>query len=76
VERVNPDRWIDYHTENIFTTDQIIELYGDQLPQKLFDTHKLPEWLQAAIASVDTHLVETQRLRNIGKSPGSQAVAR
>ncbi len=59
VEQIGPDLWHDFHQGRTFATDQIIELYADRLPQKLLDSLKLPEWLQDAIASVDTHLIET-----------------
>lgn len=62
IDQIATDRWHDYSLERSFTTYEIIERYADQLPQSVLKTVKLPEWLQNALDSVDTHLVETQRL--------------
>lgn len=62
VDQLGPDKWIDYRSEQVFTTDEIIQNYEDQLPEKLFDSLKIPEWLRDAIGCVNAHLVETQRL--------------
>ena len=62
VDQVGPDNWFDYRSEQVFTTDEIIQIYADQLPEKIFDSLKIPEWLQDVIGCVNAHLVETQRL--------------
>ena len=62
VNRVGPDRWFDIRLERELTTDEVIELYANHLPQNFIDSLEIPEWLRNAIGSIDAHLVETQRL--------------
>lgn len=62
VDRVAHNLWFDYRSESNYTTDEIIERYGDQLPEKLLKSLKLPDWLEIAVTSVRVNLVETQRL--------------
>lgn len=62
VEQIGPDRWLDYRSDKTLSTDEVLETYSDQLPDRLADSSRIPTWLQAAIDSVDVHLVETQRL--------------
>ena len=62
-DRIAPDNWHDLRTDRIFSTDEIIDLYADQLPKSL-DTNllKSPEWLKDISSCVNAHLVEAQRL--------------
>lgn len=62
VERLNRDTWLDFSSERILSTDEILKNYSGQLPPRLRNPLKIPEWLQVAIRSVNAHLVETQRL--------------
>ena len=62
VERMGPDVWFDHIRERTFSTDQLVDLYADALPNRLIGSVSIPEWLQNAIGCVDAHLVETQRL--------------
>ncbi|MCP4410221.1 MAG: AAA family ATPase [Gammaproteobacteria bacterium] len=62
VDRIGPNLWIDFNSQGRYTTDRIIEMYRDELPPSFDSSKKLPDWLLSATNSVDTHLVETQRL--------------
>lgn len=65
VERVGAGRWLDHPTGEIYSSGDLVLLYSDRLPLKMAAESKVPEWLQNAIDSVQTHLVETQRLLSI-----------
>lgn len=65
VDKIGPDKWIDFPTEEILSTDEIVERYANQLPDRLLSAFSLPAWLQEAVSSVDVHLVETQRLLSL-----------
>ena len=62
VERLDRDTWLDFPSERMLSTDEILKIYSGQLPSRLRNPLKIPEWLQLAIGSVKAHLVETQRL--------------
>ena len=62
IDQMGPDRWFDFRLERSLTTDEIIELYADHLPERFIRPLEIPDWLQSAIGSIDAHLVETQRL--------------
>ena len=62
VERIGPDRWLDYRNEKTLSTDEVLDTYSDQLPDRLMDSSRIPSWLQVVTDSVNVHLVETQRL--------------
>ena len=72
VERIGEHRWIDHSRGRIATTAQIASHYSNRLPEHLLDSVWFPDWLKKAVASVDTHLVETQRLLYFEKPNRSQ----
>lgn len=62
VDKVGPNRWLDFETRKYITTSEILDKFGYMLPEQ-FGTHPTtPPWLQEAIGAADTHLIETQRL--------------
>lgn len=65
LDRVGPDQWFDYQSETTLSLEQVLNLYGEQLPANLRTSLATPKWLQEIINSVKAHLVETQRLLNI-----------
>ncbi|MGY6697595.1 MAG: AAA family ATPase [Roseinatronobacter sp.] len=65
VDQIGPDKWLDFPTDEVLTTNEIIERYADQLPDRLRVNFKLPSWLQEAVSSIEVHLVETQRLLSL-----------
>ena len=62
VERLDRDRWFEFATEKVISTDEMLRAYSNRLPDDIRDPLIIPEWLQIAIGSVTVHLVETQRL--------------
>ena len=76
IEQVAPNQWFDFVKERTFTTDEIFDIYAEQLPQRLLTDFKLPEWLQNAIEAIDVHLVETQRLLYLEEPDGRRASER
>ena len=75
VDQIGPDRWVDFPTEEVLSTEQIIGRYADQLPDRLLSAFKLPPWLQEAVSSVDVHLVETQRLLSLEEQQDARLTA-
>lgn len=65
VERLGPNRWLDHPTGEVVESSDLVVLYSDRLPPKMAAESSIPEWLQDAFNSVQTHLVETQRLLSI-----------
>ena len=68
VESIGPDSWMDYNTERVLSTEQLVEVYSDHLPSKLRESLRIPDWLQNVIESIPVHLVETQRLLHLDAS--------
>ncbi len=66
VSRVVPDNWLDIGTNQIYSTDEIIDRYADQLPKNFDRSIKPPEWFNDISSRVNAHLIETQRLLSIG----------
>lgn len=62
VERIGPNIWLDYANDRHLSTDELLEVFGDRLPTSVARSLKSPDWLNAALDAVKTHLVETQRL--------------
>lgn len=65
------DKWHDLNSDFYYTTEEIIELYANQIPEKFIKSVRPPEWLQSVVSSVDVHLVETQRLLLVDKDDRS-----
>ncbi len=76
VDRVGPNDWFDYSKERMLTTDAVVELYADRLPEEIVDSFKIPDWLQGILSGVSTHLVETQRLLSINEDLESRQASR
>lgn len=62
IEQLGPNKWIDFPSDELLSTDEVIKRYARQLPDKLSESLIIPDWLQVAIDSIDVHLIETQRL--------------
>jgi len=65
VDRTGPDRWLDFETGGFITTNEVLEKYGHMVPERYPVLEKTPAWLEKAMGSVDTHLIETQRLLSL-----------
>lgn len=65
IERVSSDIWIDYRNNEKISIEDVIDRFGDQLPDIDIDNFKMPVWLVNALSSIESHLIETQRLLQI-----------
>jgi predicted ATP-binding protein involved in virulence len=66
--RIAPDRWLHDHTGQTFSISEVIENFGDQLPDKIIKLayQDEPEELKLLIEAIECHLIETQRLLVLG----------
>ena len=62
IEQTGPDTWLDYSSDQYLSTAEVIDLYGVRLSDRTRGALQLPEQISVALASIETHLVETQRL--------------
>lgn len=62
VERIGPDRWFDFPTEEILNTSELVARYVEQLPEELAKSIDMPKWLQEVTQEFQVSLIETQRL--------------
>jgi ABC-type transport system involved in cytochrome c biogenesis ATPase subunit len=64
VERVGRDRWRDFHYEDIATTAQLVDRYGDFIGIKSsgIERVELDDEVSDFVDSLQSHLIETQRL--------------
>lgn len=68
VIRTGEDTWVDRHTGNKYSSEELIVNYYDQIPDSAKKKFATPDWLIPIINSIETHLIETQRLFNISAS--------
>ncbi len=61
LRRIGPDEWIDAHTDSVLSHDEILQLYGPDMPEE-FRVHQEPEWLRHLQQDTPVHFIETQRL--------------
>lgn len=62
--RVGNDEWHDRRTGQILPFEDVIRIYGAELPEE-FRGGETPPWLQEIQRSTPVHFIETQRLLNI-----------
>ena len=63
LDQVEPYRWLDRSTGNILDLDDVLSIYGDQLPFELPpSTLEIPAWLTHLFDKLPTHFIQTQRL--------------
>lgn len=87
--RVGPDAWRHDHTGEALTMQEVVETYGNVLPEAVRERFfgKVPDELTAIINQIDCHLIETQRLlilredmndpyRRSPRPPSTLAIAR
>jgi len=62
--RVGPSRWVHDHTRQSFTLQELLDLYGEQLPESVVASinPKPSDILAELTDGIDCHLIETQRL--------------
>lgn len=67
ITRVGKDQWIDRRTDEVYSSEELVTTFADQLPNQA--KRKLltePDWIKTIRGGVKTHLIETQRLLRIG----------
>ena len=75
VERISSDTWMDFASESVISTSEVLDKFKSELPEGLVGiSDNLPEWLNHATGSVDTHLIELQRLLSIKPFIGSMHI--
>lgn len=66
LERIGYREWVDPATGTTLSMADIVERFPDLVPERLH--RKLPSWLKAVLADLETHLIETQRLYSFPNS--------
>lgn len=65
IEHVGQDRWLDFNSNMIFSSLDLIEKYSEYFPKELVDdltSKSIPEWFVNVTKMLNVKLVETQRL--------------
>jgi ABC-type lipoprotein export system ATPase subunit len=63
LEQVGAYKWLDRSTGSILDIDDVIAIYGEQLPFKFPPSFlELPAWLAQLFEKLPTHFIQTQRL--------------
>jgi predicted ATP-binding protein involved in virulence len=64
LDRVGPREWHDDSTGRVLYINDVIELYGDEMPYHRISSRKniLPKWLVEITKSLNIHLIQDQRL--------------
>lgn len=63
LEQVGHYRWLDRSTGHFLDLDDVIAIYGDQLPFELPPSFlEIPAWLTLFLDKLPTHFIQTQRL--------------
>ncbi|MFJ2433112.1 AAA family ATPase [Streptomyces anulatus] len=76
VEQAGQDLWED-SSGDIISTNDLLELYGDRLPQSYIRTtqeKRMPQALRSFIEGNSVHLIETQRLLGIQRASSTSAL--
>jgi ABC-type enterochelin transport system ATPase subunit len=62
--RVSPSRWRHDHTGDMYTLQELVEEFSDELPPEILGNlyGPLPQGLEELVKSIDCRLIETQRL--------------
>lgn len=64
VSRIDNDRWVNHGTDRIYSLEQVIEEYSDQLPSEIINSLQKIKTKTAndILDSIDVHLIREQRL--------------
>ncbi|MCK0207529.1 AAA family ATPase [Starkeya koreensis] len=75
VTRLGGNRWRHDHSGDVFSTNDLLEIYGDVFPDNVKDNFygKRDEAVSRIIGSVDCRLIETQRLLILRDQVGDRA---
>jgi hypothetical protein len=61
LRRLGPDEWFDTNTDRMLTLEDVIQVYGVDLPEE-FRAPEEPDWLRDIQRTTPVHFIETQRL--------------
>lgn len=61
LHRIGPREWEDHRTEEVYTLDEVIENFGEYLPDE-FTTKNYPQWYIEFSDSLKAHFIQDQRL--------------
>lgn len=77
ITRIAPTRWIHDRTNQQFSLQEIVDNFGDQLPDSIVDAinTKPSEALGRIVSSIDCHLIETQRLLILAEDVSRRAAS-
>ncbi len=64
ISRTGPDEWLNLPTGELLDLEEVLDLYGDQLPGNSRPSPDVPDWLRAVLASVPVFFIEAQRLQS------------
>lgn len=75
--RTGPSRWVHDHTRQVYNLQEIVEAYGEQLPDSILSSinYKPSDALGKIIGAIDCHLIETQRLLIIPDDPARRGIS-
>lgn len=62
VQRLDQDRWINTRTASILSTTDVINLFGDTIPDRVLKPSDIPPWLASITDRISSHFIATQRL--------------
>ncbi|AKB86184.1 AAA family ATPase [Methanococcoides methylutens] len=65
LERIDNNTWVHFTTQEKLTSEEVMNLFSDRLPQKRKDE---PAWLKTALSSINICFIKTQRLLSISYS--------
>ena len=61
--QIGPRKWRDLRTGNVLALEDVVMLFGDELPQNIGDSSPAsPEWLQNIRKSIAVRFIDTERL--------------
>jgi predicted ATP-binding protein involved in virulence len=64
IRRIGPNKWINHGTNEVLTTDDILNVYADQFSEEIRKTifHIPSEEIKKILDSIKVHLIKEQRL--------------
>jgi predicted ATP-binding protein involved in virulence len=65
ITRASENSWLDRRTGTVYTSEELLANYYDQIPDKIKKKFETPDWLRPIVKNIETHLIETQRLFNM-----------
>lgn len=65
LEKIDENTWVHFPTQEKLTSEEVMNLFSDRLPQKRKDE---PAWLKNTLGSINICFIKTQRLLSISYS--------